>query len=222
MAMAGLLQKYLPVATPATVVGGLVLLVILATIWGTSVPASLRAIPGPPGLPVIGNLLQMGTQPHRMFQLWAKQYGEIFRLKLGNDNWVILCSSDAVREIIDKQSAITSGRPPMPVASDVFSGGNRLLFLSYGAKWRKLRTIVHKLLTPKASETYKPSQEFEAKKLIYDLATGNVDEMAFYTHIRRYTTSVVLTSTYGRRAPVWVCFFFFFSKFGCQLYTCSC
>ncbi|KAL1887615.1 hypothetical protein Sste5346_010116 [Sporothrix stenoceras] len=205
MAITGLAQQYLPAATPATVVGGLLLLLALATMWGTSVPTSLRAIPGPPGLPVIGNILQMGSRPHRMFQLWANQYGELFRLKLGNDNWVILCSSEAVREIFDKQSAITSGRTPMPVASDVFSGGNRLLFLTYGPKWRKLRAIVHKLLTPKASETYKPSQEFEAKKLIYDLATDNVDEMAFYTHIRRYTTSVVLTSTYGRRAPVWDC-----------------
>ncbi|CAK7218963.1 hypothetical protein SEUCBS140593_003732 [Sporothrix eucalyptigena] len=205
MAVAGLTQQYLPVATPATVVSGLVMLVILATLWGTSVPASLRAIPGPPGLPVIGNILQMGTRPHRMFQLWAKKYGELFRLKIGNDNWVILCSSDAVREIFDKQSAITSGRTPMPVASDIFSGGNRLLFLSYGPKWRKLRTIVHKLLTPKASDTYKPSQEFEAKKLVYDLATDNADEITFYNHVRRYTTSVVLTSTYGRRAPVWDC-----------------
>lgn len=92
----------------------------------------------------------------------------------------------------------------MPVAADILSGGNRLLFITYGQQWRKLRTIVHKLLTPRASETYKPSQEFEAKQLIYDIAAAPDDERSFYMHVRRYATSVVLTSTYGRRVPVWV------------------
>ncbi|KAE9571969.1 hypothetical protein CGMCC3_g12007 [Colletotrichum fructicola] len=94
---------------------------------------------------------------------------------------------------------------PMPVVSDLLSGENRLLLLTYGTKWRQLRTIVHKLLTPKASETYKPSQDFEAKQLLFDLATGNDDQESFYLHVRRYTTSVVLTSTYGRRVPAWDC-----------------
>jgi cytochrome P450 len=180
------------------------LLGVLGYWWITALPLAFRAIPGPPGLPVLGNTLQMGNRPHRKLQKWAQQYGELFRVKLGTQNWVFVGGPDAVREIFDKQSAITSGRAPMPVASDILSGGNRLLFLTYGPKWRKLRTIVHKLLTPKASSLYKPSQEFEAKQLIHDLATDNGDQKHFYNHVRRYTTSVVLTSTYGLRAPEWV------------------
>ncbi|OBT52691.1 hypothetical protein VE04_06011, partial [Pseudogymnoascus sp. 24MN13] len=48
-----------------------------------------------------------------------------------------------------------------------------------------------------------PSQEFEAKQLIYDILTDNKDEWSFYMHVRRYTTSVVMTSTYGRRVAEW-------------------
>jgi hypothetical protein len=65
--------------------------------------------------------------------------------------------------------------------------------------------MVHKLLTPKMSEAFVPSQEFEAKQLMYDLLTDNAEETEFYNHVRRYTLSVVMTSTYGRRVPEWVC-----------------
>ncbi|KAF7553267.1 hypothetical protein G7Z17_g3760 [Cylindrodendrum hubeiense] len=124
----------------------------------------------------------MGRTPHRQIQRWADEYGELFKVQLGWENWVFVNSPEAVREIFDKQSAMTSGRAPMPVASDLLSGGNRLLLLTYGQKWRKMRTIVHKLLTPKASDAYKPSQAFEAKQLIYDIATNNEDQKSFYMH----------------------------------------
>ncbi|TEA09810.1 Cytochrome P450 monooxygenase patI [Colletotrichum sidae] len=166
---------------------------------------SHRSIPGPRGWPVLGNARQLTRQPHRQIQQWAAQYGELFQVKLGWETWVFVTTPEAVREIFDRQSAKTSGRAPMPVLSDLLSGGNRLLLLTYGQRWRQLRTVVHKLLTPKASATYKPSQEFEAKQLIYDIATGNEDQQSFYQHVRRYTTSVVLTSTYGKRVPSWNC-----------------
>ncbi|KAJ2901599.1 hypothetical protein MKZ38_001619 [Zalerion maritima] len=161
--------------------------------------------PGPKGLPFIGNAHQLGEQPHRQLQRWAAEFGELVSVRLGWENWVFINSPTAVRDIFDKQSAITSGRMPQPVLSGVFSGDHRLLLLTYGEKWRKLRAIVHKSLTPKASGTYKPSQEFEAKQLIHDIATDNGDQQSFYMHVRRYTTSVVMLSTYGLRVPSWDC-----------------
>ncbi|CVK96639.1 related to O-methylsterigmatocystin oxidoreductase [Fusarium mangiferae] len=162
-------------------------------------------IPGPRQLPLIGNAHQLGPNPHRQLQRWAKEFGDVFTIKLGWENWVFFNNPTDVREIFDKQSAVTSGRMPQPVVSGILSGDNRLLLLTYGERWRKMRAIVHKSLTPKASSTYKPSQEFEAKQLIHDIATDNKDQSSFYMHVRRYTTSVVLLSTYGLRVPSWDC-----------------
>ncbi|KAF2225595.1 putative O-methylsterigmatocystin oxidoreductase [Elsinoe ampelina] len=168
-------------------------------------PKGLNAVPGPPGIPILGHITKLSAQPQREWQKWAREYGEIFQVKLGWENWVMVNSPEAVKEILDKQSAITSSRPPMPGLSDVISGGKRFLLMGYTQEWRKLRAIVHKLLTPKMSETFKPSQEFEAKQLIYDILTDNADQTKAYVHVRRYTTSVVMTSTYGRRVPKWEC-----------------
>lgn len=170
------------------------------------VPKGLRTVPGPKGIPLAGNMLQLGLYPQQKLTEWTQQYGEIYQIKLGYYNWVFLGSPTSVKEILDKQSAVTSGRVPMSVCSDLISGGMRFLLMSHTPTWRKLRAIVHKLLTPKSSATFMPSQEFEAKQLVYDLLSANDGDEKWYQHIRRYTTSVVMTSTYGRRIPTWVCF----------------
>lgn len=173
--------------------------------WKSSrgIPKGLKPVPGPPGLPILGNTHQLKPQPQRQMESWAKQYGELFRIQLGWNTWVFLNSPEAVKEILDKQSAATSSRAPSPVIGDVISGGMRFLLMGYSPPWRRLRTIVHQLLTPKASAAFKPSQEFEAKQLLHDILSDQNEE-DFYMHVRRYTISVVMTSTYGKRIPRWV------------------
>ena len=195
----------LPITRPVW----LLVLIVAGLAWyylslSRKIPKSLRSVPGPRGLPLLGNVLQLSSQPQREFKKWARQYGELFQVKLGWETWVFVNSPEAVKEILDKKSAITSGRPPMPVASDLISDSKRLLLMNYTPLWRKLRSIVHSLLTPKMSDTFRPLQELEAKQLLCDLLNDNADETRFYSHIRRYTTSVMMTSIYGRRIKHWV------------------
>lgn len=173
-------------------------------------PNGLINAPGPKGaLPIIGNAHQLTAQPHRQIQKWALEFGEIYKIRLGWYDWYMLCSPQAVKEILDKQSAHTSSRAPSPVASDALSGGMRFLFMGYGSEWRKLRSISHKLLTPNVSATFKPSQEWEGKMLLEDILKGNCEskegDEGAYKAVRRYTVSVIMTSTYGRRIPEWEC-----------------
>ncbi|EXJ76403.1 uncharacterized protein A1O5_00911 [Cladophialophora psammophila CBS 110553] len=175
--------------------------IILSKTRSVRPPKGYREVPGPKGLPLIGNILQVPIQPRHQLISWAQQYGELFRLRLGRYNWVFLNHPAAIKEIMDRQAASTSGRVPTPVLSELVSGGRRFLLMGNTPTWRKLRGLVHKLLTPRMSEKFRPSQDFEAKQLIYDLCNSNLDDKEFYNHIRRYTTSVVLTSTYGKRVP---------------------
>ena len=75
--------------------------------------------------------------------------------------------------------------------------------MDYSEKWRHIRSIIHQLLTPRMSNTFRPSQLFESKQLTYDLLLNNPTQTEFYTHTRRYATSVIMTSTYGRRIATW-------------------
>lgn len=93
---------------------------------------------------------------------------------------------------------------PLPVAGDLISGGMRSLLMSNDAKWRKLRALVQRQLTPTNSNALKPTQETESRQLPYDILTDNEDGMQFYMHARRLTTSVMTSSTYGTRVATWV------------------
>lgn len=172
-------------------------------------PPGLKSAPGPSGaLPIIGNAHQLTAQPHRQIQKWAREYGEVYKARIGWYDWYMLCSPQAVKEIMDRQSVHTSSRAPMPAANDGLSGGMRFLFMGYGPEWRKLRGISHKLLTPAVSATFKPSQEWEGKMLLEEVLKA-ADESKLgdergYRAVRRYTVSVIMTSTYGRRIPEWV------------------
>ncbi|KAF2109514.1 cytochrome P450 [Lophiotrema nucula] len=173
-------------------------------------PNGYKHAPGPSGqLPIIGHAHQLTAQPHRQIITWARQYGDVYKIRLGWNDWYMLCSPDAVKEVLDKQSAHTSSRPPSPVASDALSGGLRFLFMPYGPEWRKMRSVSHKLLTPNVSATFKPSQEWEAKMLLEEVLRGagesKVGDEGSYKAVRRYTVSVIMTSTYGRRIPEWEC-----------------
>lgn len=166
-----------------------------------------RHAPGPLGLPLLGNAHQLGQQPHQQITAWAREYGDIYRVRLGWNDWYMICSPAACKDILDRQSAHTSSRVPLPVAGDALSGGMRFLFMEYGPVWRKLRTITHKLLTPAMSATFRPSQEFEAKMLLEEILQGADEALGnevSYKAVRRYTVSVVMTSIYGRRIPQWV------------------
>jgi hypothetical protein len=51
--------------------------------------------------------------------------------------------------------------------------------------------------------TFLPTQVFEVKELMWDLAKNNTNETEFYNHVRRMSFSIIMTSTYGRRVGRW-------------------
>lgn len=106
--------------------------------------------PGPPTIPVFGNIhlvsqssiplthhqlsdatyMQMPTHDaHKQFQKWAEEYGPVYSLILGTKTLIVLSSAEAVKELLDKRSAIYSDRPEMYVGQELASGGLRLLMM---------------------------------------------------------------------------------------------
>ncbi|KAH7319574.1 putative O-methylsterigmatocystin oxidoreductase [Stachybotrys elegans] len=130
---------------------------------------------------------------------WALEHGELFRLRIGWYDWVVINSPEAFKELMDKQSLSTSSKIPAPIGHGIVTKGLRIFTMSYGPQWRAQRSIMHRLLAPKPTLEFVPSQEFEVKHLLYQLALDNDDQASFFDHIRRMSLSVVATTTYGRR-----------------------
>lgn len=163
----------------------------------------LDNMPGPRGWPLIGIGIGLPKKSVEVLGNWALQYGEVYKIRVGWYNWVVINSPEAMRDIFDKQSISTSSRSPMPLAHDVAVGGMRMNTIPYGKKWRAYRTIVHGLLSTSLTDAFNPSQEFETKQLLHDFAFKNTDGKQFYWHVRRYFFSILMTSCYGSRVDSW-------------------
>jgi hypothetical protein len=67
------------------------------------------------------------NDPHLQFQKWAKEYGPVFSLILGTKVMIVLSTDQAVKDLMDKKSAIYSSRPDLYISQTIMSGGQRML-----------------------------------------------------------------------------------------------
>ncbi|KAL1734779.1 cytochrome P450 [Schizophyllum commune] len=160
--------------------------------------------PGPPTSPIFGNALQVPTKGmYLRFTEWAREYGEIYSIKMGSGTVIILSGPAALKELLDKQSAYTSDRPEFSLFDVSMSVVYRVSYphphsFADHEKWRRLRKASQMLLAPSVVKTYQPLQEGESTQLAFDML-----EMPerFFDHISRYGNSLVLAILYGRRSP---------------------
>jgi hypothetical protein len=64
-------------------VAGLVIFLVVRYLNSSDIP-KIKNLPEIPGVPLFGNLLQLGTDHATVAQKWAKQYGPVFQTRLGN------------------------------------------------------------------------------------------------------------------------------------------
>ncbi|KAL1980530.1 hypothetical protein VTN96DRAFT_3975 [Rasamsonia emersonii] len=193
-----LLSAVAAAPSPSSIGFVLAALVLAFLLWHR-LSRPLATMRGPRGYPLIGIGLTLPPRATEVFRQWALEYGEVFKMRVGWYNWVVINSPEAFKEILDRQSHSTSSKIPAPIGHDVATGNMRLFTMPYGPKWRSHRTIMHQLLSPKMTLTFVPTQEFEAKQFLYQLAFDNADQAKWAQHVRRLSFSIVMTSTYGRR-----------------------
>lgn len=92
---------------------GLVCLIFYPLVrWVASTLRPPNFPPGPPVIPGLGNLHQIPSQkPYLKFHAWARQYGDLFSLKTGAGNLVVINDPAIVHELFDRRGAIYSDRP---------------------------------------------------------------------------------------------------------------
>lgn len=71
----------------------------------------IPGLKGPKGWPVVGNLLDILSNAPLKYQEWAKEYGSVFQVQLGNTTVVVVGSAKAARALWISHAQALSSRP---------------------------------------------------------------------------------------------------------------
>ena len=66
---------------------------------------------------------------HLQFEKWAREYGPVYSLILGTKTLIVLSSDEAVKELLDKRSALYSHRQEMYIGQTLCSDDLRMLMM---------------------------------------------------------------------------------------------
>jgi cytochrome P450 len=158
--------------------------------------------PGPPTVRFLGNLHQIPlTKPYVQFAEWSRTYGAhgLVGLQLGpSGKAVVLNTWKAVRDLLDQRGAVYSSRPYVPIVEYVVPppGDIHLVFMPYGAKWRKARKTITDFLKDEEVDKLLPVQDAESSQMIWELLQ---EPERYHDHILRCFGAVIMASVFGTR-----------------------
>ena len=125
----------------------------------TAAAAPLRRIadlPGPRGWPLLGNAPQVERDRlHQHAEAWAREYGEVYRFRLGPRDFVVLSNPETVAGVLRDRPAgfQRSGRLTETAREFGFNG----LFSANGERWKRQRPMVLSGLDPTHIKTFFPT-----------------------------------------------------------------
>ena len=96
--------------------------------------------PSPPGFPIVGNLPIMGKYPYKTFIKLAKQYGDVFQIRVLAQTVVVLNGLETIREALQRQKENFASRPNFYTMKNAIEG-SAIGARNYGPLWKKHRDI---------------------------------------------------------------------------------
>uniref|UniRef100_UPI00358FF790 steroid 21-hydroxylase n=1 Tax=Myxine glutinosa TaxID=7769 RepID=UPI00358FF790 len=120
------------------------LIALLLLLWSRNKRVATRGVdrlpPGPTGLPLLGNVLELtSSAPHLKLAQLCQRYGPVCRLTLGSQLLVVLGSAKVIREALQKKAADFAGRPQTFTVDMMSFGGKDLALGDSTSLWHQQR-----------------------------------------------------------------------------------
>ncbi|XP_061356517.1 cytochrome P450 71A1-like isoform X1 [Gastrolobium bilobum] len=128
--------------------------------------------PGPPGLPLIGNLHQLdNSAPHRSLSQLSKRYGPLMSLRLGSVPTLVVSSAKMATQVLKTHDLIFASRPSFLGPRILSYNFLDLGFTPYSPYWREMKklSILH-LFSSHRVQSFRPIREDEVAQMIQKLS----------------------------------------------------
>jgi len=151
--------------------------------------------PGPPGLPIVGNLLRVPLKhPWIQFRETQETYGDMtYYHGLGN-SILVVNSYEAMLDLLVKKGNLYCSRPYFIVTCELMELVNSTAFAPFGKRWRLHRKLARVALSPEALKEYDGTLMNIAATLNRALAESPSN---FINDVRLAAGRVIMSTMYG-------------------------
>ncbi|KAJ0414966.1 cytochrome P450 [Aspergillus carlsbadensis] len=153
--------------------------------------------PGPPPLPILGNILSLPPRGTPEFQHWLKHkdaYGPISRVTALGLTLIIIHDRDAAQYIMGKKAHKTSARPQLNFAT-LCGFESFLITHQYNETYRLHRRLVHAQMgTRSLSARFESVQEQETMYFLLNVLRRPEEAI---NHLKTLAAAIILKITYG-------------------------
>lgn len=159
---------------------------------------AIEHLPGPKGLPILGNLLELKLDRlHRILEQWCKLYGPVYKFRIGHKTVVVVADPDLVNEVLrSRPKAYRRLSSIEAVARELGVNG---VFSAEGEEWRKQRRLVMHALAPERLRAFFPILRNVTQRLKtrWDRAASRRHAIEIREDFRRYTADVTTNLAFG-------------------------
>ncbi|KAL7980399.1 hypothetical protein Chor_014728 [Crotalus horridus] len=117
------------------------------------IPPGLRKLRGPRGYPLIGNILDLGKNPHLSLTQMSQKYGDVMLIHLGAKPVVVLSGLETIKQALVKQGSDFSGRPDLHSFKFIGDGQTFTFGRNSEESWRTRRKLAQNALRTFATST---------------------------------------------------------------------
>jgi cytochrome P450 len=104
-----------------------------------------RAVPGPSGVPILGNLPQLGADPYATLIKYTNEFGPIYKLDFGSTPNIMLNDPKFIKDAYVDQYENFCNRPINLAVEIIVKNGLDMSFGS-GETWKRYRRLTHQHL----------------------------------------------------------------------------
>lgn len=166
---------------------------------GAPAPRSFASVPSPPGLPLLGNALQIKTESfHRQLEAWEKKYGQVFAFRIAGRKFLAVSDPDVIASVLRQRPGIFRRGPRLEAVSRDL--GFHGLFSANGETWRRQRPVVLAGLDPSHTRAFLPAiADVTARlKAKWEAAARSGESIDLLADLMRYTVDVTTCLAFGK------------------------
>jgi len=159
----------------------------------------IEDLPGPRGLPLLGNSLQVDkSRVHQVMEAWSQQYGPFFRVHLGGRRFLVVADHEASAAVLrDRPDGFRrNSRLDLAARELGLAGG---VFFANGDAWRRQRRMVMAGFDPSHVRDYFPALLKVTKRLQgrWLKAAGSGASIDLQQDLMRFTVDAISGLAFG-------------------------